>query len=38
MAAVPQQLMATRDEAQGRLVAVRLIIRGSCEVHRELAQ
>ncbi len=38
MAAVPQQLMATRDEAQGRLVAVRLIIRGSCEVHHEIAR
>ncbi len=37
-AAVEQHLTAARESADGRLMAVRLVLRGSCEVHREIAR
>jgi exonuclease SbcD len=38
LSAVEQCLNVAREEADGRLAAVRLVIRGACEVHREIAQ
>ncbi len=37
LAAVEERLSAAREAAEGRLVAVRLIIHGACELHREVA-
>jgi DNA repair exonuclease SbcCD nuclease subunit len=36
--AVRQQLASCRESAEGRLVATRVIVRGVCEVHRQLAR
>lgn len=36
--AVRQQLALCRESAEGRLVATRVIVRGVCEVHRQLAR
>ncbi len=36
--AVEQSLSVAREMAAGRLVAVRLVLRGACEVHREIAR
>jgi DNA repair protein SbcD/Mre11 len=36
LAAVRRELAACRDSAEGRLAAVRIVIRGACAAHREL--